>query len=142
MNDTVYLDGNGCIYGKISAYVARKLLNGNNVVIVNANRVVITGSRDFILDKFLSRRDIGSVRKGPYYPRTADQILRRSIRGMLPMRNTKGRDALKNCMVYTGVPKDLKGGKFERIDSIITDKVTGFITLAEISRHLGAKVKE
>ena len=72
----MYIDADNAIYGRLSTFVAKKLLEGEEVVIVNANRVAITGSRKFLLTRFVERRDIGSNRKGPYYPRTSNQIFR------------------------------------------------------------------
>ena len=89
----LYIDGENMIYGRLSTFVAKSLLNGEDVVIINAHKVVVTGSRDFVLKKFRERRDIGSVRKGPYYPRTPSQILRRSIGDMIPKKKTTGKEA-------------------------------------------------
>ncbi|MHB8397136.1 MAG: 50S ribosomal protein L13 [Thermoplasmataceae archaeon] len=141
MSTPIYIDGTKSIYGKISAYVAKKLLEGEEIVIVNANEVIVTGGREFVLGKFRERRDIGSVRKGPYYPRTSDQILRRSIAAMLPRKSSSGKEALSKCTVYAGVPRDLKNAEFQKVEKAVSDKVNGFVTLAEVSRHLGAKVR-
>ncbi len=141
MSEKIYIDGNNAIYGKISGYAAKRLLEGNDIIIVNSNKVIITGSHDFILAKFRERRDIGSVRKGPFYPRTSDQILRRSIGDMLPKKKSRGKSALGRCRVHTGIPKDLKDVKFITVEKAMNNKVTGFVTLAEIAEHLGAKVR-
>ncbi len=133
----IYIDGDNHIYGRLSTYVAKQLLLGEEVVIVNASKIAITGSRKFILDKFNHRRNIGSVRKGPYYPRTSDQIMRRSVSEMLPIKKTKGLEALKNCKVYSGIPKALKDIEFVKIDRAMNTNATGFITLGDISKILG-----
>lgn len=136
----IYIDAENAIYGKLSTYVAKQLLNGEGVVIVNAEKVVITGSKKFLISRFKERRDIGSVRKGPQYPKTADQILRRSIKNMLPSKTTTGKDALKRCVVYRGRPKSLDGTDFVKVDSASNHKVSGYLTLRDISQELGQKV--
>ena len=133
----IYIDGDNHIYGRLSAYVAKQLLSGEEVVIVNASKIAITGSRKFILDKFNHRRNIGSVRKGPYYPRTPDQIMRRSIGEMLPIKKTKGLEALKRCKVYSAIPRSLKDVEFIKVDKAMNINATGFITLGDISKILG-----
>ncbi|SMD30781.1 LSU ribosomal protein L13P [Picrophilus oshimae DSM 9789] len=133
----IYIDASNHIYGRLSSYVAKKLLNGESITIVNASKVVITGRKEFIIDKFNNLRNTGSIRKGPYYPKTADRILKRSIGDMLPKKKTHGMEALKRCMVYANVPKSLENKNFERIESAMNKKVTGFITLGEISKILG-----
>ncbi len=135
------IDASNSIYGRLSAYVAKQLLNGEEISIINADKCVITGSRKFIINDFLARRDIGSVRKGPHYPRTPEQILRRSIKNMLPSKKTHGKDALHRCMVYSGVPSELKETKAEVVDKAVNKKLSNFVTLSEISERLGYKVK-
>lgn len=138
----IYIDADNTIYGRLSTFVAKSLLNGEEVTIVNASKVVVTGGRDFVLQKFLRMRDIGSVRKGPYYPRTPDKILRRSIGDMLPKKKTKGKDALRRCKVYATFPSEFKEKDFVKTDDFLNEKVNGFVTLAEISKIMGQKVRE
>ncbi len=135
------IDASNAIYGRLSAHIAKQLLEGETIRIVNADKCVITGSKDFIIDDFEKRRDIGSVRKGPYYPRTPDQILRRSIKNMLPSKKTHGKEALARCLVYCGVPSELKDAKVETIDSAKNKRLSNFVTLSEISERLGYKVR-
>ncbi len=133
------IDGNNLIYGRLSTHIAKMLLSGEEIVIVNADKVAVTGSREFLLGRFKERREIGSVRKGPYYPRTSNQILRRSIGDMLPKKKAKGSDALKRCKVYSGIPPEYKESKFETVEEARNEKVARFLTLNEIAKSLGGK---
>lgn len=135
----IYIDADNTVYGRISTYIAKKLLEGEGVTIVNASGVVITGSRKFIINRFKERREIGSVRKGPYYPRTPAAILRRSIKNMIPSKKTTGKEALRRCFVYSGIPAFLKDQKFESLDIAKNQKMDGFVRLREISEILGVK---
>lgn len=137
----LYIDAENSIYGRLSTYVAKKLLEGEEVTIVNASKVVITGKRDFIIKSFLDRRDIGSVRKGPYYPRGPHAILRRSIGDMLPKTKYKGKAALGRCKVYSGFPSVLKEHEFSKIEEATNKRVSGFIRLEDISKSLGLEVR-
>ncbi len=133
------IDGNNLVYGRLSTQVAKLLLDGEEIVIVNADKVAVTGSRDFVLGKFRERRDIGSVRKGPFYPRTSNQILRRSIGDMLPKKKARGADALKRCKVFSGIPPEFKDESFETVESAKNDRASRFVTLSEVSKNLGGK---
>lgn len=135
------IDASNTVYGRLSTQIAKDLLNGETITIVNAEKCVITGAKKYQIKRFLERRDIGSVRKGPYYPRTPHAILRRSIKNMLPSKTTHGKEALKRCHVYSGVPRDLKDATLLRIEKADNYKVSNFVTLAEISTQLGYKVK-
>ncbi|EQD81060.1 50S ribosomal protein L13P [mine drainage metagenome] len=122
--------------------LAKELLNGEEIVIVNSAQVVVTGGRDAVLKRFRSRRDIGSVRKGPHYPRTPNAILRRSIGQMLPKKTTRGQEALSRCRVYNFEPKTLKDVKKERVEGADNTRMSGFVTLQDISKYLGLEVKQ
>ncbi|MFG1520214.1 MAG: 50S ribosomal protein L13 [Thermoplasmataceae archaeon] len=137
----IYIDGKNSIYGRLSSYVAKQLLNGEEVTIVNAQDVVITGNRDFITKHFMEERDVGSVRMGPYYPRTPNAILRRSIGQMLPKKKTRGKEALARCMVFVGVPPAFKDTKFQTVPQAANQKMSGYMTLGDVSKVLGLKVK-
>ncbi|MGC8609101.1 MAG: 50S ribosomal protein L13 [Thermoplasmata archaeon] len=132
-----FIDATNSVYGRLSAYVAKELLNGEEVVIVNAEKAIITGKPEYIIGEFKKRREIGSVRKGPYYPRVSEEILRRSIGQMLPKKTTRGKEALHRCRVYRGVPSFAKNEKIEKVERTVSDKVVGMITLGDLSKELG-----
>ena len=108
---------------------------------MNAADTVVTGSRKYVLKRFLSRRDIGSVRKGPYYPRVPKAILKRSIGEMLPKKTTRGKEALRRCIVYDGVPSEYRDVEKVILDKAKNTKVSGYVTLAEVARIMGREVK-
>lgn len=137
----LYIDAENNVYGRLSTYVAKKLLEGEEVTVVNAASVIITGKKDVILKDFYDRRERGSVRKGPHYPRTPSGILRRSIGDMLPKKKNKGKAALKRCKVYQGIPPFLKEEKFAKVEEAANKRISGFVRLADISKNLGAEVR-
>ncbi|MEM4089615.1 MAG: 50S ribosomal protein L13, partial [Thermoplasmatales archaeon] len=86
--------------GRISSYLAKELLSKKEeIVVINAEKAVVTGKRRFLIERYKTERDVGSVRKGPRFPKEPDRIFRRTVRGMLPMKTTRGRDALKRLRV-------------------------------------------
>jgi large subunit ribosomal protein L13 len=135
----VVINAENLILGRLASHVAKLLLSGEEVTIVNAEKVVITGSKKQIMDDYHKKRDIGGVRKGPYYPRTPDRILRRTVRGMIPYKKPSGKKAYHRLKVYIGVPKDLKDEKLNTVKSAsCVDKIK-YVELGEVSRQLGAK---
>ena len=131
------IDASGQVMGRFSTAVAKRLLNGEEIVVVNAEKALITGSKDWLMEEFHHRRDRGSQRRGPFYPRRPDRMLHRSIRGMLPYQHPKGRAALKRLRVYVDVPEDYKDAPKERVEG--ADRVTTarVMTLAQIAQRLG-----
>ena len=135
------IDATNKILGRIGTFVAKKALQDEKVQIINCEKAVVTGNKGQVLAKFKQRRDRGVPLKGPYYPRTPDAIMRRSIRGMLPFKKARGRKAFKNILCYTSVPEDLRDKKTEEIKNAEIEKVPNlkYVTIEKISKYLGGK---
>ncbi|MCK4970218.1 MAG: 50S ribosomal protein L13 [Thermoplasmata archaeon] len=136
------IDASGLILGRLSANVAKRLLNGEEIVIVNAEKAIITGGKEDIIAHFRHRRDVGGDRKGPHYPRTPHMMLKRSVRGMLPFYKPRGRAAYKRLLVHISVPKEFKGKKFESIEGASELSTQRYMALGEVSKVLGYEVRE
>ncbi|SEO70066.1 large subunit ribosomal protein L13 [Halogranum amylolyticum] len=134
----VVIDARDCIMGRVASEVAQRALAGETVAVINAEDAVITGSEDDIIGVYEKRIDVGSDR-GPYYPKRPDRIFKRSVRGMLPYKKSRGREALENVRVYVGNPFDEDG---EVLDETSLDRLSSikFVSLGEISEKLGANV--
>ncbi len=100
----IVYDGNDVIFGRLASRVAKDLLKGNSVDIINCEKIIISGDKKLLVKKILEKRKMGSgsSRKGPKYPRVADRLIKRMIRGMLPWDRAKGRDAFRKLKVYVG----------------------------------------
>jgi large subunit ribosomal protein L13 len=134
------VDASGLVMGRMSTHVAKRLLKGEDIVIVNAENAIITGGRDAIIREFNARRARGSERKGPFYPRMSDRILRRAVRGMLPYQKPRGKIAFQKLQVYIGVPKGFASSKTITFADAKKPYLTEYLKLGELSRILGAKV--
>ncbi|MFW5956032.1 MAG: 50S ribosomal protein L13 [Halorhabdus sp.] len=133
----VVVDARDCIMGRVASKVAKRALDGETVAVVNAERAVITGNDQDVFETFKTRTDLGSD-KGPAYPKQPDGIFKRSIRGMIPYKKKRGREAFENIRVYMGNPYDeeptvLEGTSLDRLSNI------KFVQLGELSERLGAK---
>lgn len=133
------IDASGHIVGRLSSFVAKRLLGGEEIHVVNSEKAIITGDMDRIFKEYQEIRKIGSQRKGPYYPKRPDRILKRTVRGMLPYQKPRGREALKRLRVYIGIPSELEDEKMERIEKACEITTPHCIELSELSRKLGAK---
>ena len=135
------VDASNMILGRMATQVAKELLLGENIVIVNAEKAVITGDKDKVFAKFKQRRERGIPLKGPYYPKRADLIVRRMIRGMLPYKQDKGDSALKRLRCYISVPEEFQGKDFSSYEKADVSKSNAYsyTEIDTISRLLGAK---
>jgi large subunit ribosomal protein L13 len=133
------IDAENLILGRMASFAAKKLLEGENIIVINAEKAVIIGNRDYIFNRYkqrIDRADIANPRKGPHFPRTPEGIVRRAIRGMLPFRKHRGRAALQNLDVFQGIPEKYKKADDVPIDNIL-EKTARYTTIGEISRFLG-----
>jgi large subunit ribosomal protein L13 len=131
------INAEGAVLGRLASLVAQRLLHGEDITIINAEKSIITGSKDHILGKFEARRHRRNPRKGPHQPRMPDRIFRRAVRGMLPYQYPRGRVAYKLLHVYIGVPTGVDDKRAETYPAKLgTDR---FMVLGEIAHLLGAR---
>jgi large subunit ribosomal protein L13 len=110
------VDADGLVLGRLASEVARILRGkhrpdfaphvdtGDHVVVVNADKVILTSNKAD--DKMAYRHSgyPGGLRSTSYaelLEKSPDEMIRRSIRGMLP-KNTLGRQMLSKLNVYAG----------------------------------------
>lgn len=131
------VDARDCIMGRVASQVADAALSGERVAVVNAESAVITGSEEDVMSVYRKRAEVGAE-SGPYYPKRPDGILKRAIRGMVPYKTTRGREAFENVRVYVGNPYD----DAEVLDDTSLDRLSNikFVHLGEVSENLGANV--
>jgi large subunit ribosomal protein L13 len=138
----VVVDARDCILGRVASKVAERALDGETIAVVNAERAVVTGNEESTMENFRERQRVGSD-QGPAYPRRPDGIFKRAIRGMVPHKKQRGREAFSRVRVYVGNPYAdnnefettvLEGTSLDRLSNI------NFTTLGAVSEDLGANV--
>merc|ERR1711944_136723 len=101
------IDANNHLLGRLSATIAKSLLNGQKVVVVRCEGILISGN--FYRNKlkylaFLRKRIRTNPKKGPFHSRAPSKILWRTVRGMLPHKLKRGAEALDRLKVFEGIP--------------------------------------
>ena len=112
MTEKIIIDAENAVLGRLASYAAKQLLKGYEIEIVNSEKAIILGSEKNILERYkrIKARG-GSALKGPHFPAQPEKILKRTIRGMLPYRQSRGKEALKRVKCYISVPEKLKDKK-------------------------------
>ncbi len=135
----ILINAENQVIGRLATFVAKKALQGEEVTIVNAEKAIITGSKKDAVRKYRSKMDIrgkGNPEKGPKFSRMPDRVLRRSIRGMLPWKSSRGRDAYRKVHAYIGIPEEFEGKAFAELPE---RQVKKFVELGIVCKLLGAK---
>lgn len=134
-------DAHNTVAGRLASVVAKQLLQGEHVIVINAEKAVLSGNRSSLILQYKERLGIRTRTapwKGPLHPRHPDRLLRRIIRGMVPWKKDRGRKAMKRLRVYIGTPEGLKT-KSQLDLSEYERKGRHTIYLGEIARELGWK---
>jgi large subunit ribosomal protein L13 len=134
------VDGTNMIAGRLCSHVAKLLIEGNRVSIVNTENVMLSGDRDAIIQsyrKFLEVASINNPKFGPFHPRRPDTMITKMVRGMLP-KKPSGKTALKRLRVYLGVPDELRSkAKTQFEDAKIRKASPYYTSMGELGRMVG-----
>jgi len=144
-NIKVY-DAEEMVVGRLGSKVAKAALLGDNVVIVNAEKAIITGNPRSLISEYkrnLEIRTSSNPRRGPFHYRRPDMMVRRMIRGMLPWPKPRGKAAYKRIKVFIGVPEQyadiekivLEGSRYRSLKQ-------KYMRVQDLSYELGWRSKE
>ena len=138
---SLVVDGTNLLAGRLSSNVAKLLLQGNRVTVVNCEKILISGNKRNIIQNYKDFLSISSVlhpEHGPYHPRRPDTIMERMIRGMLPRKKPSGQAALKRLRTYIGVPSGLGSVKKTVFDNAkITRPQANYTSMSDLSQEIG-----
>jgi len=129
------IDAKDLILGRVATFAAKQALLGEEVTIINAEKAVISGNKADIFKKYYRRDNLGYALKGPYLPKTSYMFVKRVIRGMLPYKNYRGKEALKRIKCYPGNPSNVKGETIKLAQYQNLKKIK-FVTIAEVCKYL------
>lgn len=151
MPETTYVfNADGLIMGRLASTVAELLIKAaredrdDKVIIINSEKAIVSGRPRSVLNIYQAKYKLNHPRKGPFFPRMPDMIMKRTVRGMLPyQRKNVGRRAIRNLKVEIGCPSHLESdlpdghesGDDSKIRRALPDR---FILLGDISANLGA----
>lgn len=134
----------GMILGRLATHIAKDALLGEDIKVVNCEKAIISGKKvnTFVHEKI--RRDRkGYPLKSAKFSRLPDKFVRRAIRGMVPWKQTRGKEAYKKIMCYIGVPEELAGQETITINDASVKKLPklNYITVGKVCKQLGGKIE-
>ena len=135
------VDATNLILGRMATYVAKQALKGKRVVVLNAERAVISGTKGRVVARAkqkLQTRTLASQEKAPTHPRRPDTYVRRVIRGMLPWKKPRGKEAFHRVRVFIGTPPDYQGKPTVRIGDADASRLrVPYISVHQLSEEIG-----
>ena len=135
------INGENLILGRVASQVAKAALSGEEIALVNCEKLMVTGNKDSILSRQRMLADLkGKPTKGRFYETRPDFFVQRAIQNMLPKSN-RGNVALSRIRCHISVPERLKATATEAFENAHVNKVPNlkYTTIAEICKHMGGK---
>ena len=129
------IDAKDLIMGRVATYAAKQALLGQEVIIINVEQAVISGSKENVLAKYLWRDNLGEPFKGPFMPKVPMKFFKRVIRGMISYKKERGRLAFKRIKCYPGNPMNVQGISLEKAKYTKLKKGS-YITVGELCKYL------
>lgn len=137
-NSVTLVNADGLIVGRMCSKVAKRLLNGEEVIILNAEKAVFSGKKKSKVAEAKEFLDVGAPKRGPFHYRRPDRFLRKTVRGMLPFKLPKGKSAYKRLKVFMGVPLELKDQQLITFAEAQSTSLKGpHFTLGEMAKEIG-----
>jgi len=143
---TVIIDGKGHIMGRLAATIAKQLLEGQKIVLVRVEELVISGSlqkNKFQFQSFLAKTCNTNPRRGAKHYRTPSKMFWRTVRGMLPHKTKRGAHALSLLKIHEGIPAPYDKKKRlvvpQALSVVRWDPQTKHTVLGELAKTVGWK---
>ncbi|MFH1779951.1 MAG: 50S ribosomal protein L13 [Candidatus Micrarchaeota archaeon] len=130
-------DATNVIAGRLATRIVKELRKGEEVVVLNAEKAVISGNPKKVVLVYFKRRQMTNKSNPEHaakWPRRPDFFFKKIVFGMLPKQSRKR--LLKNLKVYVGVPKEFEGKQGEKAKTKESLGVRS-ISISEITRKLG-----
>ncbi len=138
----IVVDATNHIAGRLSSYVAKLLIQGNRVSVVNCEKIMMSGTRANQIKEYREFLEINSIinyKHGPVHYRRPDTLIAKMIRQMLPFdRKPSGKESYQRLRTYIGSPKQIKSlEKIQFEKAKIKRTAANYTTLGELCRVIG-----
>jgi large subunit ribosomal protein L13 len=132
------VNAEGLIVGRMCSKVAKLLLNGEKVIILNAEKAIFSGKKKSKVAEAHKFLEVGAPMRGPFHYRRPDRFLRKIVRGMVPFKQPKGKSAYKRLKVFMGVPLEFKEQNLITFKEAQSTNLRGpHFTLGEMAKEIG-----
>jgi large subunit ribosomal protein L13 len=141
MSNKVVIDATNAILGRLSTQVAKRLLQGETIDLINVEKMIISGKPRSVIREYknrLKKRSLFNPLRGPFHYRRPDRFVRRTIRGMLPYKKPRGKAAYHRLRCHISEPEEFKKSKKVIIPDADSSKLTiKRISVGDLCKQLG-----
>jgi len=137
-------DGKGQIAGRLASKIAKELLGGEEIVVVNAADLVISGSYKSNIEKLAKRRRLTDKRNPEHnekFARVPYLLFKKMVRGMLPKKKTSSKLALKRLKVYDKIPNDIDSSNIIN-PNLAKPTMIKYITMGQLCKAFGYDINQ
>jgi large subunit ribosomal protein L13Ae len=113
----VVVDCKDHLLGRLASTIAKEIMNGQKVVCVRTEELVVSGSlfrNKLIFEKFMLHRGSTKPSRGPHHYRSPARMLWRTVRGMMNHFKARGQASLERLKVFEGCPHP-----FDKVKKVI-----------------------
>lgn len=144
VNKTVkVINAEELILGRMASIIAKRLLMGEEIVVVNAEKAVISGKKESKVREAKEFLEVGGLKAGPFHYKRPDRMVKRTVRGMLPYKQPKGKQAYRRLKVFIGIPDELKNLEMETLPEAQANKLTcSYLKVGDLAKEIGWKIGE
>ena len=137
----IVVDAKDHILGRLATKVAKLALKGERIEIINSESAVISGAKSEVLNNYKQKAERGIPTKGPFIPKMPDRFVRRTIRGMIPYKQGKGKEAYERVICHIGTPEKFKDTQAIQFEDCKRTKLPNykFVPVKRICNVLGGK---
>uniref|UniRef100_A0A7J3QG19 Large ribosomal subunit protein uL13 n=1 Tax=Ignisphaera aggregans TaxID=334771 RepID=A0A7J3QG19_9CREN len=139
----IVIDAENALLGRLASCVAKLLLMGFRVHVVNIEKALVSGDKRMVIESYKLLLNV-KTHRNPYKqsmkrPRNPIAIFKSSIKRMLPKHNWRGKMLLKSVKAYIGMPKEFSGKRIIKIAEVNAEKLgrESVISVLEIAKALG-----
>ncbi len=129
----IIINGEQGVLGRVCSYAAKQALSGNEIVVVNSEKVIVSGSKKNVLERYRQKTSRGGHSlKGPKVSKQSFKLVKKAIIGMIPdHREGFGKQVSGRIKCYNGIPKEFER---EKMVSFKSGKLDRYIEVGEISK--------
>jgi large subunit ribosomal protein L13 len=138
----IVVDATDHVAGRLASNVAKLLIKGNRVSVVNCEKIMMSGTRSNQIQEYREFLEINSIinyKHGPKHYRRPDTVMAKMIRQMLPFdRKPSGKESFQRLRTYIGSPKEIKSiEKIQFEKAKIRKTASNYTQLGELCKVIG-----